>query len=141
MGANWIQRNEGLTQLTASGLCIVNNYLFAGTQNSDFRRPLTDLIGIQQISVEVPLGYSLNQNYPNPFNPVTNIKFAIPKSRFVKLIVFDILGREVVILVNEVLSAGTYKADWDASMYSSGVYFYKLESIDYTDVKKMILVK
>ena len=98
-------------------------------------------IGINNISTEIPASYTLSQNYPNPFNPVTNIKFAIPASGFVKLIVFDMLGRQVETLVNDNLTAGTYNADWDASMYSSGVYFYKLESIEYTDVKKMILVK
>mgnify|MGYP002378654723 FL=1 len=140
-GADWLQKNEGLTQLTSSSLCILNNYLFTGTQHSVFRRTLPELIGIQQISNEVPKQYLLSQNYPNPFNPETSILFAVPQSGFVKLTVFDMLGREVATLVNEVLSAGTYKADWDASMYSSGVYFYKLESIDYTDVKKIMLIK
>jgi hypothetical protein len=98
-------------------------------------------IGITPISNEVPAGFSLSQNYPNPFNPATNIEFAIPKSAFVKLTVYDMLGREVEILANKELKAGTYKADWDASAHPSGVYFYKLAADNFIETKKMILVK
>jgi hypothetical protein len=98
-------------------------------------------IGIQQISSEVPGSFMLSQNYPNPFNPNTYIEFAVPKSSFIKLIVYDMLGREVETLVSKELSAGTYKADWNASKYTSGVYFYKLFTEGYTETKKMILVK
>jgi photosystem II stability/assembly factor-like uncharacterized protein len=111
----------------------------------------------------VPRGFVLQQNYPNPFNPVTKIKFDIPTplnppfsqrgdersgGGFVKLIIYDILGREVVTLINQQLQPGSYSVDWDASNYPSGVYFYKLEvrqagsSIgDYTQTKKMVLIK
>ena len=140
-GANWVQRNEGLTQLTSGALCILNNYIFNGTQNSVFRRPLSEIIGIKQISNEVPSFYSLSQNYPNPFNPVTNINFAIPENGFVKLTIFDINGREVETLVNDKLGAGTYNADWNAANYSSGVYFYKLTTKEFSDTKRMVLVK
>ncbi len=98
-------------------------------------------IGIQQISGEVPEKFELSQNYPNPFNPVTNIKFSIPKQGNVKLVVFDITGRQVAELVNEQLSAGSYNFDFNASGLSSGAYFYKLVTNEFTDVKKMILVK
>ena len=98
-------------------------------------------IGILQTGNFIPVNYDLSQNYPNPFNPITNIKFQLPNSGFVKLTVFDMLGREVETLVNENLSAGTYNVDWKASKYSSGVYFYKLQSGDYSEIKKMILVK
>lgn len=105
-------------------------------------------IGITPISTEVPEGFSLGQNYPNPFNPMTNIKLQMPNSGFVKLVVFDISGKEAAVLVNEELSAGTYNVDFDASHLSSGTYFYRLVVGDntnkggsFTDVKKMILVK
>ncbi|MBM4159240.1 MAG: T9SS type A sorting domain-containing protein, partial [Ignavibacteria bacterium] len=90
---------------------------------------------------EIPTTYSLSQNYPNPFNPVTKINFAIPKQGFVSLKVFDILGREVANLVNEVKSPGNYVLDFNASHLASGVYYYKLESADFTDIKKMVLIK
>ena len=90
---------------------------------------------------EIPSQFSLSQNYPNPFNPITNIKFSIPKSGLVKLVIYDILGREIATLLNEVKPAGNYLVDYDASSLSSGVYFYTLSSGDFTDTKKMMLVK
>ncbi|MCI0448593.1 MAG: T9SS type A sorting domain-containing protein [Chlorobi bacterium] len=101
----------------------------------------TSIVGFVQISSEVPETFSLSQNYPNPFNPVTNVKFQIPKYGFVKLVVFDVLGREIETLVNEELSPGTYEVEWDASNYPSGVYYYKLTAQDFSETKKMVLVK
>lgn len=98
-------------------------------------------IGIQQISAEVPRKFTLEQNYPNPFNPVTHIEFAVAKSSVVKIAVYDMLGREVEVLVNKELKPGSYKTDWNASNHPSGVYFYKLVSGDFTQTKKMIFVK
>jgi hypothetical protein len=110
-------------------------------------------IGITPISTEVPEQFSLQQNYPNPFNPVTKIRFAIPsnvkrETSNVKLIVYDILGRELTGLVNENIKPGIYEVDWDAYGYPSGVYFYRLivrqagsSTGDFVETKKMILVK
>ncbi len=84
--------------------------------------------------------YNLGQNYPNPFNSMTNIQFQVPGIKFVKLEVFDILGKEVATLVNEKLEAGTYKVNFDAGSLKSGVYFYKISTADFSDVKKMILL-
>lgn len=100
-----------------------------------------DIIGIQPISSEVPNSFSLSQNYPNPFNPVTKIKFELPKSTNVKLIIYDALGREITVLVNEKQLAGIYETDWDAANYPSGVYFYKLITDYYSETRKMILLK
>ena len=85
--------------------------------------------------------FELYQNFPNPFNPTTNIRFDIPKSSFVKLIIYNSLGKEIEILVNQKLKLGSYTVDWNASDYSSGVYFYKLITDEYINVKKMLLVK
>lgn len=101
----------------------------------------TNPIGLQNISTENPTKFALSQNYPNPFNPVTNIKFQIPEAGFVKLSVNDILGREVVTLLNNELDAGSYNFDWNASNYSSGVYFCKLETDEFSAIKKMMLIK
>ncbi len=98
-------------------------------------------VGITSISSVIPDGFSLSQNYPNPFNPSTKIEFAVPNSSFVKLAVYDLLGREVSSLVNEQLQPGTYEYDFDASRLNSGVYFYKLESNSFSEVKKMLLIK
>jgi len=98
-------------------------------------------IGISQIGTEVPRGYSLRQNYPNPFNPTTSINFSIPKKTFVKLVLYDILGREVARLVDKDMVAGSYKYELNANNLSSGVYFYRLDAGDYSNVKKMVLIK
>lgn len=105
------------------------------------RDPTGNLVGIQNISNEMPNGFSLEQNYPNPFNPATNIKFNILKAGIVKLIIYDVLGNEVAQLVNGEYNAGTYKVDFDASSLSSGVYIYKIEAEGFNDVKKMMLIK
>jgi hypothetical protein len=98
-------------------------------------------IGINTISEEIPSSYSLKQNYPNPFNPVTNIKFDLPKSSFVSIKVYDISGKEVETIVNEKMQACKYETQWNGSMYSSGVYFYKINADGFTETKRMILIK
>jgi len=89
----------------------------------------------------LPENFSLSQNYPNPFNPKTTIEFQVAKSGFVSLKVYDIMGREIATLVNEGLSAGSYKAPFDGSRLSSGVYFYTLQTDGFAGSKKMILAK
>jgi len=98
-------------------------------------------VGIIQNEGEIPKSYSLLQNYPNPFNPVTKIKFGIPKASFVKLTVFDVLGKEIGVVVNQDLKPGNYETDFNASEMPSGVYFYKIEAGDFIKTKKMLLVK
>ena len=111
------------------------------TVRANVRRSGCLTIGINPISTEIPAQYILQQNYPNPFNPVTNINFSVPKTGLVKLTVYDASGREAAILFNGELSAGSYNYDFDASQLASGVYFYKLEANDFTQTKKMVLVK
>ena len=87
------------------------------------------------------ISFKLDQNYPNPFNPSTKIQYSLPQSSKVVIKVFDILGSEIEILVNEEKSAGTYELNWNASKLSSGVYFYQLKAGNYIQTKKMILMK
>ena len=89
----------------------------------------------------LPTEYALLQNYPNPFNPTTNIKFDLPNESDVRLAIYDITGREIQILVNNKLNAGTYEYQWNASQYPSGIYFYKITAGSFSRVKKMALVK
>ena len=98
-------------------------------------------MGVTPGNGSIPTVYELQQNYPNPFNPTTKINFAIPKQGLVTLKVYDVLGREVANLVNEVKTAGNYIVDFDASYLASGVYFYKLEVNGFSDVKRMMLIK
>jgi hypothetical protein len=88
-----------------------------------------------------PVSYKLEQNYPNPFNPVTKISYALPVQGLVTLRVYDVLGKEVATLVNETKNAGSYTVEFNASNLSSGVYFYKLESNTFSDIKKLMLIK
>jgi len=85
--------------------------------------------------------YSLSQNYPNPFNPVTKISYSIPKSSYVSIKVYDILGKEIASPVNERQDIGSYSVEFDASKLTSGIYYYKIEAGEFTSVKKMTLVK
>ncbi len=96
---------------------------------------------VNPVSTQLPTKYSLAQNYPNPFNPNTSIEFSLPEKSFAKLKVFDFLGREVASLVNENLSAGTYRYNFNGINLASGMYFYKLETENFSNTKKMILVK
>jgi len=101
--------------------------------------------GVKTISKNVPEKFLLYQNYPNPFNPTTNIKFDVPSVRqaslLVTLKVYDIMGKEVQTLVNESLKPGTYEATFDGSMLNSGVYFYRIQAGDYSETKKMLMIK
>ena len=96
---------------------------------------------INKISSEIPNSYSLSQNYPNPFNPTTVISFRLAVNSFTSIKIYDILGREITTLVNEMLSPGTYEVEWNAGNYSSGVYYYKLSAGEYKETRKMILIK
>ncbi len=114
-----------------------------------------NIIGVKYASNEIPKEFNLHQNYPNPFNPATKIKFAIPtplsppftkggwtkSGGFVTLKIYDILGREIATLINQQLKAGVYEAEWNATNYPSGVYFYHLTVEEYTECKKMVLIK
>jgi hypothetical protein len=150
-GANWHRWNNGMPDATViTELSYIDSanagkfYIVAATYGRGIIIRETsgdDPNGIQPISGNIPTAYSLDQNYPNPFNPVTNIKFGIPKAGNVRLVIYDISGREVKRLVDESLNAGYYNADFNAANLASGVYFYRIEAKDFTDVKKMVLVK
>ena len=109
------------------------------TWNQDI--PCGTLTSVPNTNNQVPKDYVLQQNYPNPFNPTTNITFALPKSGIVILKVYDVLGKEVASLVNSFTNAGTHIVPFDASALSSGVYIYKITTGDFTDSKKMVLIK
>jgi carboxypeptidase T len=98
-------------------------------------------LGVSGNNNQIPKSFALLQNYPNPFNPSTSIKFQLPKSEFVTITIFDMLGRKVASLVNEQKEAGYYDIKFDGTNYASGMYFYKMEAGNFTDTKKMILIK
>ena len=143
-GVTWIARSEGLNNESTDGFAFLNNYVYTvvmGNINGVYRRSLSEVIGIKQISQQVPEHFTLSQNYPNPFNPGTNIVFRIANPGLVTLKIFDMDGREVQTLVNKSLQPGSYEATWDASNMPSGVYFYRLKSGSFDQTNKMVLVK
>lgn len=144
-GSSWCRQDSYISQfLFSSSFTDINTGYVVGSSGLILKT--TDgggncVIGIDPKSKEIPDKYSLEQNYPNPFNPSTEIKFSVPKTHFVELTVFDLLGREVATLVSEQLMPGTYEVQWDASNYPSGIYFYKLETNTFGQTRKMVLVK
>ena len=141
-GANWNSQSSSTTNsLWSISFTDANNGTAVGRGGTILRTTNGGGTFVNQISNGIPEGFSLYQNYPNPFNPKTNIRFDLRKSSHIKLIVYDILGREIATLVDEKLSVGSYEVDWDGSNFSSGVYFYKLVTDGFVDVRKMVLLK
>jgi hypothetical protein len=99
------------------------------------------ITGVQNISNNVPDRFELKQNYPNPFNPTTRIEYSIPKNSLVSVKIYNMLGQEVQTLVNEFHSAGTYLVEFNGAGLSSGTYFYTIQTGDFVETKRMVLVK
>lgn len=147
--AGWI--NIGFVN-GAGNSSSVNNYTFTDSDlipgKYNYRLKQIDFNGsyvyfnlIEDIYIGVPEKYFLSQNYPNPFNPDTKIKFKIPVSEDVKLMIYDMSGKEIIKLTDRRLEAGNYSIKFDGAGLPSGVYFYKLQTEKFTDVKKMMLIK
>ncbi|NOS86573.1 MAG: T9SS type A sorting domain-containing protein, partial [Ignavibacteria bacterium] len=133
--------NTGLPE-NASVLTLTNTSngnLFGGTLANGVHTLGTPLGFMQNNSI--PDAFILHQNHPNPFNPITKIRFSMLKAGNVRLTIYDASGREFQEIVNSDFNAGTHELNWDASSYSSGIYFYRIETDDFTATKKMILVK
>jgi photosystem II stability/assembly factor-like uncharacterized protein len=143
-GDVWKSGNSGFTQYMNVFAIGVNarRLFFGGAYSSVWSGTLVDL-GITTVPsvTNVPLRSDLSQNYPNPFNPSTQMEFTISRASLVTLVVYDMLGREVTQLVNEQKDAGRYSVRWDASAFSAGMYFARLQAGDYTAVRKLLLLK
>lgn len=132
---------SGIALQDSSKIFVTGSANFSGTGIAFYTLRYSMFNAIEPISTTIPQNYSLMQNYPNPFNPSTTIRFDIPKSAFVQLTVYDILGRAQEILVSEQVRAGEYMIKFNAEKYSSGIYFYTLTAGDFRETKKMILTK
>ena len=141
-GATWNSVNEGLIDKGIYSLAVSNSYIYAGTLSGVWRRPISEMItGIESKQNILPLHFYLSQNYPNPFNPTTTIKYSIPKTSYVTVKVYDIIGREIRTLVNNQKSTGNHEIVFNASELSSGIYFYKMQAGNFIKTKKLILLK
>jgi len=141
-GNSWTQQYAGTTAiLYAVHFRDANNGCAVGEGGVIITTTNGGSVFVNPISTEVPDKYSLKQNYPNPFNPVTKIRFDVKKDEMVSLKVYDMLGKEVVTLVNNRLKPGTYETTYNGTREKSGVYFYRLMTESYSETKKMILVK
>ncbi len=136
-----------IAQIVARGTSNVNSVTKLKLL-SDYAFSYYNTVGVKVISSEVPEDFKLEQNYPNPFNSISNIKFQIPlchscggRNPYVIIKVFDLLGREIKTLVNEYLQPGTYQARFDSTGLSSGVYFYRIQAGDFSETRKMVLVR
>jgi hypothetical protein len=107
----------------------------------EVRYVVSTTTGVVNINTEIPNGFNLSQNYPNPFNPSTTIEFAIPDKSDVSLRIFNIHGQEVKTLAGGNYPAGTYRVNWDATGFASGVYFYSIQAGSFSQTKKLLLVK
>ncbi len=148
-GINWFQQisNTSAFLKTVDFVDTVNGYA-AGDGGIILKTTNGGITAVTKNENQIPENFLLSQNYPNPFNPVTKIKFDTPlqpspkgREQWVRLVVYDILGREIAPLVNQQLKPGTYDVEWDGSNYPSGVYFYKLTAGDFTETRKMIMIK
>lgn len=143
-GTTWNSVNTGLTNLYVYSLEIIGGNLYAGTMMSGlWQRSLSELVTSvdEKNYANTPSTFALLQNYPNPFNPSTTIQYDVPKTSFVKISVYDILGTEVKILVSEEKNSGRYEITFDANNLSSGIYYYTISTGEFNQSKKMILMK
>jgi hypothetical protein len=140
-GVSWILFNDGLYNLYIRSILFDNSYVYTGTNSYIFKRQIIPTTSPNKVKANIPDKFSLSQNYPNPFNPSTIINYQLPIGSDVKLVVYDVMGREIKTLVNEKQNVGSYQVEFDGSNLASGVYFYKLQAESYTQVKKMNLIK
>ena len=141
-GFNWYQQITPSIRFRNSLWFYNDNIGWAvGAQEEILKTTNGGEVGIEKISKEIPNGFKLYQNYPNPFNNETTIEFDIRKKDSYKLELFDILGRSIKTLFNESKKPGKYRISFDAGILSSGLYFYKLYSLNHTETKKLILLK
>ncbi len=140
-GTNWYSSYTGTNALSSiyfpdqnTGYCVGWNGTILKTTNGG-------ITAVEPPVHSVPESYKLYQNYPNPFNPTTKIRFALPKKSFVKIIIYDVPGRTIAELVNQDITPGTYSVDWDASNFSSGIYFYTLLAGEHKETRKMVLIR
>jgi hypothetical protein len=141
-GETWDSVNSGLTNLSVRALSIApNGFIFVGTYGGGVYRSSQSITGIKEIRYWIPENFLLLQNYPNPFNPTTTIRFNLPTLSHVNLKVFNLLGQEVMTLVNDIETSGAKSVEFNASAIPSGIYFYRLQAGPFVETKKMLIIR
>jgi len=143
-GENFMLYNNSFSpSRKITGICKVagEDFVYVATEEAVYKCWNSYVVGVENISTNIPGSFYLDQNYPNPFNPSTSLEFGISELGFVSLKVFDMLGKEVALLVNEKLSPGKYQVKFDGSSLPSGVYFYRLTAGENIETKRMMLLK
>ncbi len=142
-GESWNVLNSG-TRKRLNGVSFINKDTgFVVGDSGIVLKTFTGgvMTSINSTTNEIPGNYFLSQNYPNPFNPLTQIKYDLPNYNFVTIKIYDVLGKELLSLVNEFKQAGSYSVTFDAANYTSGVYYYKIKTVSFVQVKKMVLIR
>lgn len=141
-GNTWEEFNNGNIAGQVVEIVTDSTYLYAATLGGGvYRYDVNNITSVNNSDLEIPASFELRQNFPNPFNPSTSIEYRVSSISNVSLKVYDVLGKEVATLVNEEQSAGSYEVDFNASGLSSGMYFYKLQTDNFVETKKMLLLK
>ncbi len=143
-GNTWVELNDGLENLSINVFAISDSepkVIYAGTARGVWSRAVITSVESFDVVKGIPSKFKLKQNYPNPFNPTTIISYELPKSSFVRLSIYDIIGRLVNTIVNEQKNAGSYTVKWNADNISSGIYFYRIDAGEFSSVKKCLVVK
>jgi hypothetical protein len=142
-GTSWVQVYTGATGAIVDALSTYQQNIFMGIDYGGvWKHPISEMLnGVNKEQNNLPSSFKLEQNYPNPFNPSTTINYQLPKSNFVTLKVYDVLGREVKTLVSEREAARNHSVTFNAKGLTSGVYFYRITAGGFTDVKKLMILK
>lgn len=142
LGQNWVCKGDGLHNKDVLSICIAGGYIFVACNGFGvWRRPISEVIFIRNVSSEIPVKNKLFQNYPNPFNSKTIIRFQVNNSKLTTIKIYNILGKEIYSHINEKLNPGTYEILFDGSLLSSGIYFYELNTDGFSETKKLVLIK
>lgn len=148
-GTNWVQEVNGMANVPVLDLDYrsSDNRLFAATHGRSMYSAILPVItSVSEIDNELPNNFNLSQNYPNPFNPITTFRYSLPQSENVKVLIFNLNGELIAEVVNQFQNAGTYEVVWNGKNNSgqqvaSGTYIYKVQAGNYSESKKMILLK
>jgi photosystem II stability/assembly factor-like uncharacterized protein len=141
-GLHWASINGGLSDIRVQSVAVgPGGHIFVGTQSGSVYRSTQPTTGIVASENSTPGDFALAQNYPNPFNPSTTIQFSLPRNGFVSLKIYNLLGEEMATLVSEELDAGQHSVGWHATGMPSGVYFYRLTAGQFTETKKLVLLR